>query len=281
MDQRRRTGTAEGAGDAAVPPRSLGHLNPGDPHVAFDRFAVGPGLDELVRHVWLVRWSVPAGPPLAQRSLSYPAVNIVVEPHRAALYGPDPRVDVRELAGESWALGILFRPAAGTLLTATPALELVGRGEPVDGPWEEIRSAVDAGGDREAIGAILDGLLSPVASRVDADGLRVNEVCRVAEEDDGITRSAELADAVGLSVRALERLVRTRVGVAPKWLIECRRLQQAATRLFGDPDTDLAVLADRLGYVDQAHLTRRYRRFLGETPGATRRAGAAGRARLP
>jgi hypothetical protein len=61
------------------PPGSQGHLNPGDPRVSFERFALGPELDALVRHVWIVRWSVPEGEEATQRVLSYPAFNAVLE----------------------------------------------------------------------------------------------------------------------------------------------------------------------------------------------------------
>jgi AraC-like DNA-binding protein len=57
-------------------------------------------------------------------------------------------------------------------------------------------------------------------------------------------------------------------------LIECRRLQQAATTLFTAPGTDLSELAARLDYTDYAHFSRRYRAVLGESPDTTRRTGA-------
>lgn len=123
--------------------------------------------------------------------------------------------------------------------------------------------------------AALRNWLLPLAARVDDRGRLVNEVCRLAEEDDGILRAAQLAERAGLSPRTLERLLRERVGVAPKWLIECRRLQEAATRLNGHPSTPLSDLAAELGYADYPHFSRRYAAVLGETPEQTRRAGAA------
>ena len=80
-------------------------------------------------------------------------------------------------------------------------------------------------------------------------------------------RSAERA---GIGVRSLERLVHDRLGVSPKWLIECRRLQWAATTLFAHPETDLSGLAAELGYADYPHFSRRYAEVLGETPQETR-----------
>lgn len=92
-------------------PVSKGHLNPGSPDVAFDRFELGPGLAEVVRHVWAVRWDIPAGEVRAQRVLTYPAFNAVIDDRGATLFGPASRVQVQELAGASWVVGVLFRPA--------------------------------------------------------------------------------------------------------------------------------------------------------------------------
>jgi transcriptional regulator GlxA family with amidase domain len=75
-------------------------------------------------------------------------------------------------------------------------------------------------------------------------------------------------------VRTLQRRFRSNLGVSPKWVLGRFRLQEAALALEQDPDVDLAALAVRLGWYDQAHLTNAFRRLLGETP-----AQYAGRAR--
>lgn len=265
--------------DAA--PRSRGHLNPGAAGVRFDRFELGPGMSQFVRHVWLVTWSLPAGVAVPQRVLSYPAVNIVFESHGVALYGPDSRVDARVLQDESWAVGILFRPAASVLLTRSAPRELVRMapaGEPVnDAPDEAVRAQL-AESDRARLVGTLRSWLAPAADRVDENGLLLNRVCAMAESDEAVLRVDELAASVGVSVRTLERLVRSRLGVSPKWLIECRRMQNAATRLYSERDVDLSALAAELGFVDYAHLSRRYVSILRETPAQTRGAGERARA---
>jgi AraC-like DNA-binding protein len=259
-------------------PESKGHLNPGSTGVSLDRFELGSSLSGLVRHVWISRWAVPQGEVRPQRVLTYPAHNVVIMPGRADLYGPDPRVQVQELRGTSWAVGILFRPAAGPLLTTTDPVALVGESEPSPGAPAALVSqlmtaAVYARGE---LALALRAWLVPVATGVDARGRLVNEACRLAEEDPAITRAADLSARLGVSPRSLERLVRAHIGVTPKWLIECRRLQHAATTLFTEPDTDLSVLAADLGYTDYSHFSRQYRRVLGETPRETREHGRPG-----
>ena len=61
--------------------------------------------------------------------------------------------------------------------------------------------------------------------------------------------------------------------MSPKWLIECRRLQHAATTLYTAPGTDLSELAAALEYTDYSHFSRQYRQVIGESPRATRERG--------
>jgi len=283
-------------------PESKGHLNPGAGGVSLDRFELGADLADLVRHVWVPRWSIPDGEVRPQRVLTYPAINAVFERGAAALYGPDSRVQVQELRGTSWAVGILFRPAAGPLLTATDPVSLVGSSEPLPaaptGPVGrvmaehceffssrrsgQIRRHCEGRDEknsyvRDEVKGILRDWLLPLAAGVDERGRLVNEACRLAEEDPELTRAADLAARLGMSPRSLERLVRSHVGMTPKWLIECRRLQHAATTLFISPDTDLSVLAAELEYTDYSHFSRRYQRVIGESPRATRERGHSAR----
>ena len=252
-------------------PQSKGHLNPGSPGVELDRFEVAPELGDLVRHIWIARWRLPPGQVARQRVLGYPAFNLVIADGAAALFGPDPKLQVRALSGCGWALGLLLRPAAGRVLSPVPPGQLVASSCPVrDAPVDEISRAVSGGARAPALAALVARWLGPAADQVDARGRIVNRVCRLAEEDETIVRVADLARRARLSPRTLERLVVSHIGLPPKWLIECRRLQEAATTLHARPRTDLTALALSLRYVDYAHFSRRYKEVIGETPDQTR-----------
>jgi AraC-like DNA-binding protein len=253
-------------------PESKGHLNPGTPGVELDRFEPSPALADLVRHVWLARWHLPPGEVAHQRVLTYPTFNLVVMAGGAVLYGPNPKLQVRTLSGTGRALGLLLRPATGRLLlTGVPPAELVGRSHPVpDAPIDELDEALSRPTPAPVLTALLSDWLGPLAARIDDRDRLVNRICRLAEENDSIVRVAELARRAGLSPRSLERLVVAHLGLTPKWLIECRRLQQAATTLHAHPDTDLTELALSLQYADYAHFSRRYKEVIGETPDQTR-----------
>jgi AraC family transcriptional regulator len=70
--------------------------------------------------------------------------------------------------------------------------------------------------------------------------------------------------------RAFRRLHGTSIG---EWARR-QRLERAADLLLSGHDP-LAMIAARLGFYDQSHFTREFRRLFGQTPAAFRRAGPA------
>ena len=102
---------------------------------------------------------------------------------------------------------------------------------------------------------------------VDAEGILVNELVAWVEARPGIARVGELCDRFAMTERSLQRVCARRIGLSPKWLIQRRRLHEAAGRL-ADPDRpSLTELAASLGYADQAHFVRDFRAVTGLTPG--------------
>jgi transcriptional regulator GlxA family with amidase domain len=81
-------------------------------------------------------------------------------------------------------------------------------------------------------------------------------------------RVDQLADLAGTSVRSLQRLFATYVGVSPKAVLARYRLQDAAAAIDDGEVEDLAGLAASLGWFDQAHFSRDFRSVVGMTPSA-------------
>ena len=84
--------------------------------------------------------------------------------------------------------------------------------------------------------------------------------------DTSLRRVGDLAAALGLPVRRLQRLFTDYVGVSPKWVMRRARLQEAAVRAEHGGHDDWATLATDLGYADQAHLTRDFTATIGAPP---------------
>ena len=66
------------------------------------------------------------------------------------------------------------------------------------------------------------------------------------------------------------------MGVGPKWAVRRFRLLDAASAAHAGAPVDWADLAQRLGFSDQAHLTRAFTQVVGVSPDAYRRRSSLG-----
>lgn len=82
----------------------------------------------------------------------------------------------------------------------------------------------------------------------------------------GRVRVATLADEIGWSRRHFTERFRRELGLAPKQVARVLRFE-CAGGLLRSGHTDLAEVAVRSGYYDQAHLTNEWRAFAGCSPG--------------
>jgi AraC-like DNA-binding protein len=237
------------------------------------RFAPSPDLAPVVRRYWMPVWSLPEGRASVQRVLQYPVCLIVVSPEYALLVGPSSGLSTQVLRGAGWAVGTMLQPAAGLALTGGPVERLTDRAVPLadDDLVHRIRTAIgdepdDPDRQQAAVAAVEEALsrLLPV----DEEGLLVNAVVEYVEGDPGVHRVGQVCEKFAMSERTLQRLTARRIGLSPKWLIQRRRLHEAAERLTEEERPDLARVAAELGYADQAHFGRDFRTVTGLTPGA-------------
>ena len=256
-----------------------GPLRPDAPGLTLERAALDERFDAVARQVWLPRWSLPGNSSIDQPVLQYPGLNVVVEPEVASVYLPIEGVGVRTLTGDSWAAGLLMRPGAGVLVVPGDLSTRLGEVlEIPDGGSLARRLRRDVpGGSIDDARAAFEEWLEPILERVDDDVRLVNAIADAAEQDASVTKVSDLVERFGVAERRLQRLIRTSVGFSPRWLIQRRRLQEAAHRLREDSEARLADLAADLGYSDQAHFTRDFRTVIGQTPGAYRVAQAVSR----
>ncbi|MGY1841505.1 MULTISPECIES: helix-turn-helix domain-containing protein [unclassified Modestobacter] len=254
------------------------HLQePGDSSHAMYRYEPDPAVRGLLRRFWIPVWSVPPGREAVQRVLQYPVSLLVVADGYARFYGVRTGLSTTTLAGDGWAVGVMCTPAAGALLTGGSMAEFTDRHvdlPDVLGPAgaelvDRVRTAM--AGDPHAPAAHVTAMAAFADTvrphlPVDAEGELVNRVVAFVEEHADVLRVAQVRAEFGLSERALQRLVHRRLGLTPKWLIQRRRLQEAAERLRTG-GTTLAETAAVLGYADQAHFVRDFSRVTGTTPG--------------
>lgn len=88
------------------------------------------------------------------------------------------------------------------------------------------------------------------------------------QEANGIMPVSQVAAAAHATVRTLERKFKESSGYSVKDVSGLMRFEQVRNRLWLYPNSNLAGLAHELGYTDQSHLSREFKRYSGTTPAA-------------
>ena len=87
-------------------------------------------------------------------------------------------------------------------------------------------------------------------------------------EANGTMPVSQVAAAAHATVRTLERNFKQSSGYTVKDVSALMRFEQVRNQLWVDPNTNIAGLAHELGYTDQSHLSREFKRYSGTTPAA-------------
>lgn len=88
---------------------------------------------------------------------------------------------------------------------------------------------------------------------------------------------SRVAEAAHATVRTLERKFKESSGYTVKDVSGLMRFEQARNHLWLEPDVNIAALALELGYTDQSHLSREFKRYSGTTPASFARKAKKGR----
>jgi AraC-like DNA-binding protein len=234
------------------------------------KYPPSPALAPFVDYYWIVRWDLRGEPAYEQAVLPHPNVHLTFEPEQAAIYGVVTRLYLRKLEGRDATLGIRFQPGGFRPFWPDPMTRLTGQVVPASrllGPRaEQARRVVLTDPDDAVLVACVQDLLASIRPPRDPVAEQVAAMVARIVDDPGLRRVDELAAALGLPVRRLQRLFADYVGVSPKWVMRRARLHDAALRAEQGGPVDWGALAADLGYSDQAHLTRDFTATIGEPP---------------
>lgn len=251
-----------------VKPRGILHhgVEPSVP--GYGRYWPSDDLAPFVEHFWTVAWDV--AEPETHEVLPHPSVHLVLEQGNSRVAGVPTGKFTTRLEGKGRVLGTKFRPggfrpffgrAVSGLTDSTRLLSEVF-GPPGAELETRALACVDPLAAFEVVQKFLRGLDPVPDPTIDL----VGRIAERAATDREITRVDHLVHAFGLSARKLQRLFDEYVGVTPKWIIQRYRLHEAAERIAAGTVTDGATLALDLGYADQAHFIRDFKKLVGSSP---------------
>lgn len=256
------------------PPRGL--VRPAVPEPgAFHhvRLPPSPALEDVVQHYWSVRWDLGDAPPQRCESLPHPNVHCVIGDSGDRILGVHTARFGVVLAGRGAAFGIKFRVGGFRALLGAPVSRLRDRQIPPQAVFGEAATryarALAAEADDGGRVALAEALLAD-AARPDARARLCARIADTISTDASLVRVDQLCERWEMDARALQRLFDGYAGVGAKWVIARYRLHEALDRIAASAcrTIDWPAFALELGYFDQAHFIRDFRRLVGATPAA-------------
>ena len=139
----------------------------------------------------------------------------------------------------------------------------------------ELDKMVGDGRIEEAVSVVKRYFLE-ARSRVGVDSM-LYKAGVAMQKANGSLPVSQVAAAAHATVRTLERNFKQSAGYTVKDVSALMRFEQVRNRLWHYPDTNLAGLAHELGYADQSHLSKEFKRFSGATPAAFARKAKKGK----
>jgi AraC-like DNA-binding protein len=235
------------------------------------RLKPSAGLAYFIEHFWIVRWSVEGAEPHVAETLPHPSVHLVIEESRSEILGVVTGKFRRTLHGSGRVFGIKFRPGAFYPFFGAPVSQLTDRSLDLSAVFGAdslaFRDRLLAEQEERRCVEIAEEFLYGRLPDRDSSVERIRDVVETIAVDRTITRVEQVASMLSLSLRPSQRIFRKYIGVTPKWVIQRYRLHEAAEQLATDRATDLTELALQLGYFDQAHFAREFKKVVGRAPG--------------
>lgn len=246
------------------------------------RQPTGP-LGKLVESVWYARGTVPYEREKIAPTGSSVAVVVLGDPivetpddgagtplrsERGFLVGPHDRPVINEPTGETYAVGIVATPIGCRAVFGLPPAEIRGKVVQLESVWApaaDLRRRLAA---LEHPESMLDLIVEVLNVESDLSGAGLDYVSAALEllDTNPAMPVADVADRVGISHGHLNREFTRVVGLTPRAVTRLLRLQH----MLGELDVERRIvwtdLAAELGWFDQAHFIRDFKRHTGVTP---------------
>jgi AraC-like DNA-binding protein len=138
-----------------------------------------------------------------------------------------------------------------------------------------LQICIDSGNIDEAIVQLTE-FFRNARSHIAANSL-LSKAGTAMQEALGAMPVKQVAAKAHATVRTLERNFKQSSGHTVKDISALMRFEHVRNRLWTEPEVSLAGLAQELGYTDQSHLSREFKRYSGTTPAAFARSAKKGR----
>ncbi len=225
----------------------------------------------FVEHYWTVRWDLRGQPPYRTEHLPDPSVHLVIEDDIAGVFGAARGKFSRLVEGQGRAFCIKFRPGAFYPFVISPVSRFTNKTaslyEVFGAAGEALKTAIRVAVEVEERIEIAENFLRSRRPKRDDSVALIQQIIERIVADREITKSYDLEHQFNLTTRTLQRLFSRYVGVSPSWVIRRYRLHDAVDQLDQGEIVDWPALAVDLGYFDQAHFIKDFKKIMGVSPG--------------
>ena len=181
--------------------------------------------------------------------------------------GPHDRPVLNEPLGETHAVGIVTTPVGCEALFGRRPATIRGHIVALDEFWpagEKLRPELLTSAANEAVENVEASLLAGLGAP--PQGFDRCEAAVALLEADPTVAVADVAESVGVSHNRLNRDFTRIVGLSPRTLSSLLRVRRLLAELDITGAIDWSRLASEMGWYDQAHLIRDFRRYTGVPP---------------
>ena len=173
---------------------------------------------------------------------------------------------IHQLTGRVDMLGVRFHPGCGLPFVGIPLSELTDRRVPLGELWGPDTSGLVEPAVAPLERALIERLHQWLRNDSSNEPLVARAIALLRHSRGG-ARIRDVAAALGVGERRLERAFDRSVGISPKVFARVMRLRRAVNRITRTPKaTSWTSIAFDAGYADQSHLIREFRSLTGLTP---------------
>lgn len=249
-----------------LPIEILNPLNAAN-HYSLKSYAPTNQLSYFIDHYWVLRWRLPGEESFTCEVIPSPYINLTFMNDGPRITGVTTGKYTYQVKGHGSIMGVKFKPGGYRAFSQRSATEITDRAVAAQTIFEQADEAMNnavlgAPNDMQAIAAIEDVLLEITPSE-DANIEFINRIIDEVKRDEHMNVRSILTKHE-IAERRLQELFQEYVGVGPKWVLLRYRLIKAARHALLPVNwTHVAV---ELGYSDQSHFTRDFKRIIGKTP---------------
>lgn len=233
------------------------------------RFLPDAPCNNIVDQFWLVNWHFSEHDSHTQQNLPDPNIHLVIENNQIKLIGPVSKSYTYKMTGSGRVIGVKFHLGVLSSWLGEPIANFVDKEICLKSRLtinlDKLAIKLTAIASDEELITVLFRYLKPFSKKPNADEMNVRQIIELTKHDDEINTVEDLATRSNLSVRTIQRYLKTYVGLSPKWIIRKYRLHQALAILEAD-EVNVLDVVERLGYTDQSHLIRDFKELIGKTP---------------